>query len=84
MIYRITDGLIELGPFSADLPEFFLLRGIHPYGDTCFNMIQLRFLLSELSTLKEKYPRHEEMFRIIAEAAEEAIRARGYLRFVGD
>ncbi len=84
VIHRITDHLVELGPFSTKLPESFLMAGIHPYGDTYFNMIQLRYLLAELQTLKEEYPEHDQMFHVIAEAAGEAIKARGYLKFVGD
>lgn len=61
-----------------------MMRGIHPYGDTYFNMIQLRFLHGELDIMEERFPEQSEMLRIIREAAEEAVSFRGYLKFAGD
>lgn len=84
VMHLITKPLVELGPFCMKLPEAYLLRGINPWGDTYFNEIQLQFVLTELQTLSEKYPEHAEMLRVIADAAGEAIQARGYLKFVGD
>jgi hypothetical protein len=64
--------------------EGLLMRGIHPYGDTYFNMIQLKFLIEELDRLAARYPGQAAMLQAIAAAAQDAIGARGYLMFVGD
>jgi hypothetical protein len=80
----IADGLEDLAKFATQLHSRYLLRGIHPYGDTIFNMIQLRFLLAEIEQLEEESPDHLELLQIIKLAANEAIYARGYLRFSGD
>ena len=84
VIRLITKPITELRTFCVKLPESNLLRGIDPWGDTYFNEVQLRYVLAELPALSEKYPEHEEMLQVIGEAAEEAIMARGYLKFVGD
>jgi hypothetical protein len=82
---RLIMGEIEpLGRFSVKLPSTMLLRGVHPYGETYFNMIQLGFLIEQIDELVEHYPDQTAMLEVIAEAAREAIRARGYLKFSGD
>jgi hypothetical protein len=77
-------GLEELVRFTRQWPASFLLRGVHPYGDTIFNTIQLRFLLEEIGRLEQEFPDNSEMLEIIREAASEAIFMRGYLEFSGD
>jgi len=83
---RVTAELKDLGSFAMKLPsdEGLLLRGIHAYGDTYFNMIQLRFVLDEVEQLTSRYQDQTPMLEVIAEAAREAIDARGYLMFIGD
>jgi hypothetical protein len=59
------------------------VRGaVSPHGDTMFNVYQLRLLKEELAELPEGPA--SELVAALAQAAERAIRARGYLYFVGD
>jgi hypothetical protein len=80
----VTGGLQGLGAFVVKLPEEYLMRGIHPYGDTYFNMIQLKILLREAGLIEESFPEQAGMLRLIRDAAEQAISLRGYLKFIGD
>jgi pilus assembly protein TadC len=57
-------------------------RAVSRYGDTMLNIYQLRRLISELED--ERGGTNAEVAARLAEAAERAIRARGYLYFVGD
>jgi D-alanyl-lipoteichoic acid acyltransferase DltB (MBOAT superfamily) len=86
VLRRVTAEMKDLGGFAMKLPgdEGLLLRGIHPYGDTYFNMVQLKFLVDEIDRLAARYPDRAAMLNVIAAAAQEAIAARGYLMFIGD
>jgi hypothetical protein len=53
------------------LPSDHLLRVIHPYGDTIFNMVQLEFLIQETEELEQSGPSQAEMLRLIRQAADE-------------
>jgi hypothetical protein len=83
-VRRITQGFELLAEFSIHLPDACLLRGIHPYGDTIFNMVQLRLLINEVDELVKREEDHTAMLSLIKDAADQAIAVRGYLRFIGD
>lgn len=83
-IRRITDGLESLKGFAMSAPKGFLFRGIDPYGDTCFNVVQLEFLLEEIVMLGREKDEHYDLLELVRTAAQEALSARGYLRFIGD
>lgn len=65
-------------------PKGSLLRGIDPYGDTMFNVIQLDQLIEEIDSMAVDLPIEREALSTLRAAADTAIRKRGYLYFVGD
>jgi hypothetical protein len=73
-----------LAQVCARAPRGSLLRGVHPYGDTMFNMVQLEFLIDEIDGTTAKHPAEQEILSRLRIAADTAIRKRGYLYFVGD
>jgi hypothetical protein len=79
-----TPDVEGLGQLVLRIPEGFLMRGIDPWDHTMFNLVQLRFLVREISELEAKMPDQAEIFQIVRAAAEEAISLGGYLSFCGD
>lgn len=63
-------------------PEDSVRRSIIKHGDTMLNMYQMRRLTDELSGLRDG--EHGAAAAKLSEAAERAIRLRGYLYFEGD
>jgi hypothetical protein len=68
--------LCEAGPDAS------VRRAISRHGDTMLNIYQLRRLITELED--ERGGPNDEVVVKLMEAADWAIRARGYLYFVGD
>ena len=68
VLRRLTAEIKDLGSFAMKLPsdEGLLMRGIHPYGDTYFNMIQLKFLIDEIDRLAARDPEQAAMLHVIA------------------
>lgn len=63
-------------------PKGSVLYSISRYGHTMLNIIQMRQLIDELANVKDD--KYREAATKLSEAAERAIRLRGYLYFVGD
>ncbi len=77
----IAEGLEDLAAFAMCLPDNNIMRGVSPYGDTLFNVVQLRLLLRKLDQLQQAIPECMDMLVLIRTAAKEAISLRGYLMF---
>jgi hypothetical protein len=67
------------------LPENFLMRGIDPWDDTVFNLVQMKLLLREIASLSmTSAPPERELLTLLADTITEAIQSGGYVRFEGD
>lgn len=73
--------LTSLLPFAA---KGGLLSCISEYGDTMFNILQMRRLLGEIETISASVPRMAPTVDSLEELIHEAIRKRGYLWISGD
>jgi hypothetical protein len=67
-----------------DAPQGSMMWAIHGHADTMFNTTQLNALLDEIAGLSPKDDSERELFTVLRNAAETAIRQRGYLWFSGD
>lgn len=65
-------------------PAHGLLAGVHPYGDTMFNSMQLSQVLQELETLAESFPDLGAAVATLKDLMQEVISDRGYLWLSGD
>ncbi|WP_406281211.1 hypothetical protein OH799_16435 [Nocardia sp. NBC_00881] len=61
-----------------------LTRGINKHADTMFNTTQLNSFIDEIASLTPENDSERELFTVLRDAAESAIRQRGYLWFSGD
>lgn len=61
-----------------------LLANVHPYGDTMFNMIQLRQLKAELDARADPRPDLEADVSTLKAIFDQAIKSRGYVWISGD
>jgi hypothetical protein len=61
-----------------------LLAGVHPYGDTMFNLVQLQHLDRELEALADAHPPLRPEVDVLKELIEKVTRQRGYLWLSGD
>ncbi|MGW5311732.1 hypothetical protein [Nocardia thailandica] len=77
-------ALESLGDVVSNAPSGSLLWGIHKHADTMFNAKQLDALIDEIAALTPRDDLERELFAMLSEAAELAIRQRGYLWFSGD
>jgi len=75
-----SDGSFEKMCRAA--PKGSLRRGVSPYGDTMFNVVQLLRLVEELEGLPEDQV--TPAVQRVLDGARLAIRRSGYLFFVGD
>ncbi|MBB5933124.1 hypothetical protein FHS42_000142 [Streptomyces zagrosensis] len=60
------------------------LAGVHVYGDTMFNVVQLRWLLVEIERISAEQPKLSSAATGVAKLIEEVIKQRGYLWISGD
>jgi hypothetical protein len=79
-----SDELIKLADFSMSLPSSFLIRGIDPWDDTVFNLLQMKLLRNEIAQLRTDMPNARGMLDFIDNAVSEAMAGGGYIRFAGD
>lgn len=56
-----------------------LLSGIHPYGDTMFNIVQLRQLETELDAIADTHPELSSDVDYLKEVFTKVTKSRGYL-----
>lgn len=68
----------------AQAPTGSLTRGINRHADTMFNTTQLNFFIDEIASFVPGNDSERELFTVLRDAAESAIRQRGYLWFSGD
>jgi hypothetical protein len=78
------DPAETLAHLCAKAPREYLLRGIHPHADTMFNPYQLGIIIEEIDATNVEQPAERRALERLREAADMAIRKRGYLYFVGD
>ncbi|MFE9578467.1 hypothetical protein ACFYO1_18900 [Nocardia sp. NPDC006044] len=89
---QIREKVAEVGGYASDTlgdvilqaPAGSLTRGINRHADTMFNTTQLNFFIEEISSFVPGDDSERELFTVLREAAESAIRRRGYLWFSGD
>jgi len=89
---KVFVGNVGIGEFGlkdlcGNAPEDFLLRNVHPYGDTMFNGHQLQRLLEEIDTMATAGHRSDDEVLTLTrlhEVAAVALRRGGYLWFFGD
>ncbi|MFG3614685.1 hypothetical protein [Nocardia sp. NPDC047654] len=67
-----------------DAPTGSMMWAIHGHADTMFNTTQLNVFLDEIAALSPRDDSEKELFSVLRNAAETAIRQRGYLWFSGD
>jgi hypothetical protein len=77
-VWEALTRLLEVAPPDG------LLVGVHPWGDTMFNSVQLNRLISELDAIVRANPPLADDAESLRMAANSAIRQRGYLWFSGD
>ncbi|GGN84375.1 hypothetical protein [Nocardia rhizosphaerihabitans] len=81
----LTGSALEsLSSVVSTAPSGSLLWGIHKHADTMFNAKQLDALIEEIAALSPRNDLERELFAILSNAAEFAIRQRGYIWFSGD
>ena len=83
-IRMVGDDKFNPDELIKEVPRDSLLWGVDPYADTIFNCRQLKIIIQEMPRLRQDIPGHKETLQIIEMVAEEAIRARGYIVFIGD
>jgi hypothetical protein len=76
--------LLNLADFAMGLPESCLMRGIDPWDDTVFNLLQMRLLREEIAQLRTDMPNARGLLGFIDNAVSEAMAGGGYIRFAGD
>ncbi|WP_216912430.1 hypothetical protein [Nocardia noduli] len=75
------DTLFKL---CAAQPETSLLRGVYQYGDTMFNRHQLGMILDQIETIEVRTDAERQAVDLLRRASSIALRANGYLLFIGD
>lgn len=78
----LDDAQETLMNLCETAPEGTIRTSISKHGDTMLNVYQLRRLIDELAEIQDD--QYKEVAAKLSEAAERAIRLRGYLYFVGD
>jgi hypothetical protein len=68
----------------AAQPETSLLRGIYRYGDTMFNRYQLGLILDQIEAIEVRTDAERQAVDLLRRASSIALRANGYLLFIGD
>ncbi|GAA2350891.1 hypothetical protein [Streptomyces violaceusniger] len=75
------DWLASLLPFATEGGQ---LYGVFEYGDTMFNIVQLRQLLGELEKIAIAVPGTKPAVAGLTDLIDAVIRRRGYLWISGD
>jgi hypothetical protein len=87
-IHRRSDADLQAGEWVTRLlavaPPAGILAGVHPWGDTMFNGVQLNQLLAELDGIRVENPDLAEAVDGLKAVAHAAVRRRGYLWLSGD
>jgi hypothetical protein len=82
--YAGPEAGAHLGQVLAAAGPGGLLSGIHPYGDTMFNIVQLQKLEKELDALAGVNPDLRPDVDALKQIFEKVARDRGYLWLSGD
>ncbi|MBF6341528.1 hypothetical protein IU450_37450 [Nocardia abscessus] len=84
-MHRFGDDANEtLFRLCAAQPETSLVRGIYRCGDTMFNRYQLGLILDQIEGIEVRTDAERQAVDLLRRAASIALRANGYLLFVGD
>ncbi|MFD3431303.1 hypothetical protein [Nocardia fluminea] len=84
-IHRFGDDADEtLYKLCAAQPNTSLVRGIYRYGDTMFNRFQLGLILDQIEDIEVRTDPERQAVELLRRVASIALRANGYLLFVGD
>ncbi|MEW1736601.1 hypothetical protein AB0346_11710 [Nocardia beijingensis] len=84
-IHRFGDDADEtLFRLCAAQPDTRLVRGIYRYGDTRFNRHQLGLFLDQIDEIEVRTDAERQAVDLLRQASSIALRANGYLLFVGD
>ncbi|MBF6191673.1 hypothetical protein U3653_09385 [Nocardia sp. CDC186] len=84
-IHRFGDDADEtLFKLCTEQPETSLVRGISRYGDTMFNRYQLGLILDQIEGIEVRTDAERQAIDLLRLASSIALRANGYLLFVGD
>ncbi|MEU1998858.1 hypothetical protein ABZ511_30860 [Nocardia gamkensis] len=84
-MHRFGDDADEtLFKLCATQPDTSLVRGIYRYGDTMFNRYQIGLLLDQIEGIDVRTDAERQAVELLRRAASIALRANGYLLFVGD
>lgn len=65
-------------------PQTSLLRGVFRYGDTMFNRYQLGLILDQIESIDVHSEAERQALELLRRVATTALRANGYLLFIGD
>lgn len=68
----------------AAQPTTTLVRGIFRYGDTVFNRYQLGLILEQIDGIEVRTEAERQAIELLRRVASTALRANGYLVFIGD
>jgi hypothetical protein len=83
--HRFGDDADEtLFKLCAAQPDASLVRGIYRYGDTMFNRYQLGLILDQIEGIEVRTDAERQAVDLLRRAASTALRANGYLLFIGD
>ncbi|MEU1548981.1 hypothetical protein [Nocardia sp. NPDC005745] len=84
-MHRFGDDADEtLFGLCAAQPDTSLVRGIYRYGDTMFNRYQLGLILDQIEGIEVRTDAERQAVDLLRRVASTALRANGYLLFVGD
>ncbi|MEU5764128.1 hypothetical protein [Nocardia sp. NPDC047648] len=84
-MHRFGDDSDEtLFKLCAAQPDTSLVRGLYRYGDTMFNRYQLGLILDQIEGIEVRTDAERQAVNLLRRAASIALRANGYLLFVGD
>ncbi|MFI5499722.1 hypothetical protein ACIA5E_11730 [Nocardia asteroides] len=78
------DADATLYRLCAAQPESSVVRGIYRYGDTMFNRYQLTLMLKQIDDIEVRSEAEREAVELLRKLASIALRANGYLMFIGD
>lgn len=84
-IERVADDANEtLFQICSRQPETSLVRGVFRYGDTMFNRYQIDLMLGQIANIDVRSEAERQALDLLRRVAMTALRANGYLLFIGD
>ncbi len=84
-LQRFGDDAEEtLFRLCAAQPDTSVVRGVYRYGDTMFNRHQLGMILDQIDGIEVRTDAERVAVDLLRRSASIALRANGYLMFIGD